>query len=74
MKYALVTTSWKAFASDIAVKSRDAIKIYQERYNVNSLICHNVLLLISSLFAFNKILLFFEKLAFDGFYPLLEEL
>jgi len=30
---ALVATSWRAFAGDIVVKSRDAIKLYQEKYN-----------------------------------------
>jgi len=40
---ALVATSWKAFAGDIVVKSRDAIKLHQEKYNVNSVIPHNVL-------------------------------
>jgi len=39
---ALVATSWKAFAGDIVVQSRDAIKIHQEKYNVNSVIPHNV--------------------------------
>jgi len=39
----MVATSWKAFSSDIAVKSRDAIKFHQEQYNVNSVIPHNVL-------------------------------
>jgi len=37
-----VATSWKAFASDIAVKSRDATKLHQERHNANSAISHNV--------------------------------
>jgi len=40
---ALVATSWKAFAGDIFVKSRDAIKLHQEKYNVNSVISHIVL-------------------------------
>jgi len=67
----LVATSWNAFAGDIVVKSRDAIKLHQEKYNVNSVI----LLLITSwiairLFSFNKILLFIKKLPFDAFYPL----
>jgi len=39
----LVATSWNAFAGDIVVKSRDAIKLHQEKYNVNSVIPHNVL-------------------------------
>ena len=39
----LVATSWNAFAGDIAVKSRDAIKLHQEKYNANSVIPHNVL-------------------------------
>jgi len=39
----LVATSWNVFAGDIAVKSRDAIKLHQEKYNVNSVIPHNVL-------------------------------
>jgi len=39
----LVATSWNAFARDIVVKSRDAIKLHQEKYNVNSVIPHNVL-------------------------------
>jgi len=34
----LVATSWNAFAGDIAVKSRDAIKLHQEKYNANSVI------------------------------------
>jgi len=38
-----VATSWKAFAGGIVVKSRDAIKLLQEKYNVNSVIPHNVL-------------------------------
>ena len=33
----------KIFAGDIAVKSRDAIKLHQEKYNANSVIPHNVL-------------------------------
>jgi len=37
-----VATLWKAFPSDIAVKSRDAIKFHQERHNSNSVISHNV--------------------------------
>jgi len=40
---ALVATSWNAFAGDIAVKWRDAIKLHQEKYNVNLVIPHNVL-------------------------------
>ena len=40
---ALVATSWKAFAGDIVVKSSDAIKLHQEKYDVNSVIPHNVL-------------------------------
>jgi len=39
----LVATSWNAFAGDIVVKSRDAIKSHQEKYNSNSVIPHNVL-------------------------------
>jgi len=39
----LVATSWNAFAGDIAVKSRDAIKLHQEKYNANSVIPHIVL-------------------------------
>jgi len=42
-KNTLVATSWNAFAGDIAVKSRDAIKLHQEKYDVNSVIPHNVL-------------------------------
>jgi len=45
-KNTLVATSWNAFAGDIAVKSiksRDSIKLHQEKYNVNSVIPHNVL-------------------------------
>ena len=39
-----MATSWNAFAGDIAaVKSRDAIKLHQEKYDVNSVIPHNVL-------------------------------
>jgi len=38
-----VATSWNTFAGDIVVKSRDAIKLHQEKYNVNSVILHNVL-------------------------------
>jgi len=37
-----VATSWNAFAGDIVVKSRDAIKLHQEKYNVNSVIPHFV--------------------------------
>jgi len=37
-----VATSRKAFSSGIAVKSRDVIKLYQERHNANSVISHNV--------------------------------
>jgi len=40
---ALVATSWKAFAGDIVVKSSDAIKLHQEKYDVNSVIPYNVL-------------------------------
>jgi len=40
---ALVATSWEAFAGDIVVKSRDAIKLHQVKYNVNSVIPQNVL-------------------------------
>jgi len=72
---ALVAPSWNAFACVIVVKSRDAIKLHQEKYNVNSVIPHNVLVsdyrIAIRLFSFNKILLFIKKLAFDGFYPLL---
>jgi len=39
----LVAASCNAFAGDIAVKSRDAIKLHQEKYNANSVIPHNVL-------------------------------
>jgi len=39
----LVATSWNAFAGDIVVKSRDAIKLHQEKYDVNSVIPHTVL-------------------------------
>ena len=39
----LVATSWSAFAGDIAVKSRDAIKLHQEKFHANSVIPHNVL-------------------------------
>ena len=68
----LVATSWNAFAGDIAVKSRDAIKLHQEKYNANSVIPQNVLASdYLRLFSFNKILLFIKKLAFGGFYPLL---
>jgi len=42
LKYLLVATSSKSFPSDIAVKSRYAIKLYQERHNANSVISHNV--------------------------------
>jgi len=34
---ALVATSWKSFAGDIAVKSRDAIKLHQEIKNKKSI-------------------------------------
>jgi len=73
-----VATSWKAFAIDIAVKSRDAIKLHQERHNENSVISHNVVACDyrtdchQALSSLNKILLFFEKLAFHGLCPLLE--
>jgi len=39
----LVATSWNAFAGDIVVTSRDAVKIQKEKYNMNSVIPHNVL-------------------------------
>ena len=39
----LVATSWNAFAGDIAVMSRDAIKLHQEKYNANSVIPYYVL-------------------------------
>jgi len=39
----LVATSWNAFAGDIVVKSRDAMKLHQEIYNVISVIPHIVL-------------------------------
>jgi len=32
----IIFSSWKAFANDIALKSRDAIRLHQERYNVIS--------------------------------------
>ena len=38
-----MATSWEAFAGDIVVKSRDAIKLHQVKYNVNSVIPQNVL-------------------------------
>jgi len=38
-----VATSFNAFAGDIVVESRDAIKLHQEKYNMNSVIPHNVL-------------------------------
>jgi len=38
---ALVATSWKALAGDKVVKSRDAIKLHQERYYVNLVIPQN---------------------------------
>jgi len=72
---ALVATSWKAFeAGNKVVKSRDIIKLHQEKYNVNSVIPHNVVASDNrntKLFSFNKTLLFIKKLAFDGFNPLL---
>jgi len=40
---ALVATQWNVFAGDIVVKSRNAIKLHQEKYSVNSVIPHNVL-------------------------------
>ena len=33
----LVAISWNAFAGDIAVKSRDAIKLHQEKYNASNI-------------------------------------
>jgi len=39
----LVATAWNAFAGDIVLKSRDAIKLHQEKYNVNSVIPHHTL-------------------------------
>ena len=39
----LVATSWNSFAGGIVVKSRNAIKLHQEKYNANSAIPHNVL-------------------------------
>ena len=76
---ALVATSWNVFAGDIVVKSRDTIKVHQEKYNVNSVIPHNVLASdyltdCHQALSFNKMLLFIKKLAYDGFYPLLVEL
>ena len=41
---ASVATWWKEFASDIAFKSRDAIKLHQKRHNVNSVIGEHVLI------------------------------
>jgi len=68
---ALVTTSWNKFAGDIVVKSRDAIKLHQEKYIVNSVIPQNVLgsdyLTDCHQALFNKIIVFIKKLAFDGF-------
>ena len=72
----LVAASCNAFAGDIAVKSRDAIKLHQEKYNANSVIPHNVLAsdfltdCHQALF-FQQDTSFIKKLAFDGFYPLL---
>ena len=69
----LVATSWNAFAGDIVVKSRDAIRLHQEKYNVNSVILHNVLAsdyltdCHQALFFRQDTLLFTKKLAFDGF-------
>jgi len=74
---ALVAASWNAFAGDIVVKSRDAIKLHQEKYDVNSVISYNVLASDSlsdchqALFFQQDLLLFIKKLPFDGFYPLL---
>ena len=70
------SNSINAFAGVIAVKSRDAIKLHQEKYNTNSVIPHNVLASdyltdCHQALSFNKILLFIKKLAFDSFYPLL---
>jgi len=65
-----VATSCNAFAGDIVVKSRDAIKLHQDKYNVNSGIPHNA----SDYLTDCHQALFFQqdtKLAFDGFYPLL---
>jgi len=62
------------FASDIALKSVDVIKVHQERHNVSSvfLIVHLIFSrIVVRLFSFNKVLLFIKKLAFDGFYPLI---
>ena len=69
-----MATSWNAFADDIVVKSRNAIKLHQEKYNANSVIPHSVLAsdyladCHQALF-FQQILLFIKKLTFDGFYP-----
>jgi len=70
--------SCKAFASDIAVKSTDAIKLHQEQYNSNTVISHSVVAseyltdCLQGLF-FQQETLIFGKLAFNGFYPLLIE-
>ena len=37
-----MTAPSKAFEGDFAIKSRDAIKLHQERYNGNSVISHNI--------------------------------
>jgi len=64
-----VADSWTAFASGIAVKSRDAIEFHQERYNVNSVISHNV---VSTEYLMDcHQALSFQQDTLDGFYLLL---
>jgi len=46
-----VATSSKAFTSDIAVKSRDVIKLHHERHNANSVISHSVVAACDYLFS-----------------------
>jgi len=65
----LMASSWKAFASDIAAKSRDAIKLHHEKYNVNSVISQNVIAFdyltgCHQAIFFQQETLVFEKLAF----------
>jgi len=67
-----VATSSKAFASDIAVKSRDSIKLHQERHDANSVISHIVVAsnqLSPGCFLKTRVIVF-EKFTFDGFFVL----
>ena len=70
------TSMYKVFLNALVATSWKAIKLHQEKYNVNSVIPHNALAsdyltdCHQALF-FQQGTLVFKKLAFDGFYPLL---